>query len=84
MAKNSILKYKNRSTGKLVSAMFYESINDFTTLKQFIGDVIPNITPAHTRIYENQWVIRTAEDNVMFMSCSHGDKCFEQAYELVR
>lgn len=84
MEKNQIRKYRKRTTGEVVTAMHYESVNDFELLKAFVADVFPSITPAHTRIYEGTWVIRGNDDCVTFMQCSTAANCFEHSYELFK
>ena len=74
-------KYVNRSTKELVTVMKYSDITDFDKLYNFIGDVYPTLTPAHTRIYEGNWVVRHQDNSVEFICCAHGENCFERAYE---
>ena len=63
--------------------MLYVSMNDFDTLYEFIGDVFPSLTVAHTRVYENHWVVKHDNGNVDFMCCAHGENCFQKKYEEV-
>ena len=77
-------KYVNRSTREKVTAMKYNNIHDFDKLFQLIGDVYPTITKAHTRVYEGNWVIRHSDNHIEFMCCAHGEKCFENAYEIYK
>ena len=75
------LKYIDRQTNQPVKVMKYTDIRDFNKLKKLIGDVYPTITPAHTRIYQNNWVVRYDSNVVRFINCSTGDECFKKRYE---
>lgn len=77
-----IKTYRNRKTKQLVQAMKYDSIDDFDSLYDFIGDVIVGLTPAHTRVYEGQWVIRHRTNRVEWVNCYNENNCFERSYEL--
>ena len=73
-------KYVNRRTGEKVDAMFYRSIEDFNDLYRFIGDIMPTITNAHTRVYEKNWIVRHPDDTIEFICCAHNENCFAKKY----
>lgn len=77
-------RYVNRVTRELVTVMKYNDITDFDKLYEFIGDVYPTLTPAHTRIYAGNWVIRHQNNNIQFMCCAHNENCFENMYEIYK
>ena len=74
-------KYIDKQTKEYVSAFKYEDVRDFAKLQELIGDAYPTLTPAHTRIYENKWVIRYNDGRVRFMQCPSGDLCFHKRFE---
>lgn len=78
----TIKKYKERSTGAIVRAFKYTNIDSFDTLRSFIGDIYPTITKAHTRIYEDNWIIRYDDNRVIFISCKPQENCFENRFEV--
>lgn len=74
-------KYKNRHTGEEVTAMLYNDITQFDSLKELVGDIYPSITPSLTRIYEKHWVIRHSDNTISFICCKHGENCFQKSFE---
>ena len=79
-----IRNYINKDTREQVTAMKYNDIRDFSTLFNLIGDIYPTITPAHTRIYEGNWVVRKSDNSVEYICCAHGEDCFEKKYEIYK
>lgn len=79
-------KYVNKSTREEVTAMKYVDIRDFPLLYELIGDIYPTITPAHTRIWENNWIVRKSDNSIEFICCDHNidADCFEKKYEIYR
>ena len=77
-------KYINRSTKEVVTAMKYTAVSDFNYLKELIGDIYPALTPAHTRIYEGNWIVRKSDNTVEYICCAHGENCFEKKYEVYK
>ena len=75
------VKFVNRRTGENVTAMYYKSIQDFEDLYRFIGDIMPTLTNAHTRVYEKHWIVRHLDNHVEFICCAHNENCFENKYE---
>lgn len=78
----TIQTFKERGTGAIVRALKYTSVDEFDSLKSFIGDIYPTITRAHTRIYEDNWVIRYDDDRVVFVGCKPNENCFEKRFEV--
>lgn len=78
-----IKKYRNRHTAEEVTAMLYTDVSEFDNLKDFIGDIYPSLTPSLTRIYEQHWVIRYADNTISFVCCKHGENCFQKSFEEV-
>lgn len=78
---NTVQRFVRRNSTEVVRALLYQSIDDFETLVDFIGDLYPTLTRAHTRVYENHWIVRHGDNSVEFICCAHGEKCFELAYE---
>lgn len=74
------VKYVNRRTGEQVTAIYYKSIEDFDALYTFIGDLMPTLTNAHTRVYEKHWIVRHQDNQVEFICCAHNENCFEKKY----
>lgn len=80
----TLQKYVNRATREQVTAMKYDSIHDFPLLYEFVKDIYPTITPAHTRIYEGNWIVRTSNNTIEYICCDHGENCFDNKYTLYK
>lgn len=80
----TVTTYINRRTNEKVKAMYYSNIDDFESLYTFIGDIMPTITNAHTRVYEQNWVVRHNDDTVEFINCAHHENCFEKKYAIFK
>lgn len=78
---DSFKKYVDRQTKQRVAAFKYIDINDFPRLEQLIGDIYPTLNIAHTRIWEDHWIIRYENGEVKFMKCPEGDLCFNKRFE---
>ena len=77
-------KYRDRYTKEVVKVMRYQDINDFPKLSELIGDIYPQLSKAQTRIYEDKWVVRYANNVVKFIDCPNNDDCFNRKYEIYK